>query len=238
MNIAVIFAGGMGTRMNTSDKTPKRFLEVCGKPIIVHTIEIFQNTSEIDAIVVSCIEDWIPHMKNLKEKYHLSKIKDIVPGGETGQMSIFHGLEAAEKIAGKDKKAIVLIHDGVRPVIDEDLILRNIENVKQHGSAITSSEAKETFVLVDDAGEVKQIPSRAHSKIAKAPQSFYLEDILKIQRLAIYEGVTDAIDSCTLMSMYHRPLSVVMGGYDNIKITTPDDYYMFTALYKSRQKKV
>ena len=209
MNIAVIFAGGMGTRMNTSDKTPKQFLEVCGKPIIVHTIEIFQNTSEIDAIVVSCIEDWIPHMKNLKEKYHLSK----------------------EKIAGKDKKAIVLIHDGVRPVIDEDLILRNIENVKQHGSAITSSEAKETFVLVDDAGEVKQIPSRAHSKIAKAPQSFYLEDILKIQRLAIYEGVTDAIDSCTLMSMYHRPLSVVMGGYDNIKITTPDDYYMFTALY-------
>ena len=132
----------------------------------------------------------------------------------------------------------MLIHDGVRPVIDEDLILRNIENVKQYGSAITSSEAKETFVLVDDAGEVKQIPSRAHSKIAKAPQSFYLEDILKIQRLAIYEGVTDAIDSCTLMSMYHRPLSVVMGGYDNIKITTPDDYYMFTALYKSRQKKV
>ena len=96
MNIAVIFAGGMGTRMNRKDNIPKQFLTVCDKPIIVHTIEIFQNTKEIDAIVVSCIEDWIPHMEDLKNSYNLDKIKkdtdiigehiekrnnDIIPSG-------------------------------------------------------------------------------------------------------------------------------------------------------------
>ena len=202
---------------------------------------------QIDAIVVSCIEDWIPHMEDLKNIYNLDKIKKIVKGGSTGQLSIYNGLEAAKEVSVEMRqgkflgnsdlnKDIVLIHDGVRPVIDSDLIVRNIENVKKYGSAITSSEAKETFVLVDDEGEVKEIPSRAHSKIAKAPQSFYLDDILEVDRQAISEGITNAIDSCTLMSMYGRGLSVVMGGYDNIKITTPDDYYMFTALYKSRLK--
>ncbi|MCD0010167.1 NTP transferase domain-containing protein, partial [Streptococcus agalactiae] len=111
MNIGVIFAGGVGRRMNTKGK-PKQFLEVHGKPIIVHTIDIFQNTEAIDAVVVVCVSDWLDYMNNLVERFNLTKVKAVVAGGETGQMSIFKGLEAAEQLATDD--AVVLIHDGVR----------------------------------------------------------------------------------------------------------------------------
>jgi len=233
MNIGVIFAGGVGSRMNSKEK-PKQFLEVHGKPIIVHTIEIFERVKDVDVIVVSCIEEWIPYMEELKYKFRLDKIKAIVPGGDTGQASIYNGLVAAESIS-KAEDTVVLIHDGVRPLINEELIEKNIQNVKQNGSAITCSVAKETFVIVNDHIEVEEIPSRAHSRIAKAPQSFYLRDILEVHRQALRDGVTNAIDSCTLMNQYGKKLSVVEGPYENIKITTPDDFYMFRALFDAKE---
>lgn len=233
MNIAVIFAGGSGTRMHSKDR-PKQFLQVHGKPIIVHTIELFERHSEIDGIIVACIADWIPYMEEMKYRYRLDKISRIVPGGETGQLSIYAGLQAAAEEYGRDNN-IVLIHDGVRPLIDEKVISDNIESVKMYGSAITCSEAKETFVLVDENEAVCNIPSRANSRIAKAPQSFYLDNILSAHERALSDGYNSMIDSCTLMSYYGYKLSVVHGPYENIKITTPDDFYMFRALYDARE---
>lgn len=232
MNIGVIFAGGVGRRMNTKGK-PKQFLEVHGKPIIVHTIDIFQNTEAIDAVVVVCVSDWLDYMNNLVERFNLTKVKAVVAGGETGQMSIFKGLEAAEQLATDD--AVVLIHDGVRPLINEEVINANIKSVKETGSAVTSVRAKETVVLVNDSSKISEVVDRTRSFIAKAPQSFYLSDILSIERDAISKGITDAIDSSTLMGMYNRELTIVEGPYENIKITTPDDFYMFKALYDARE---
>ncbi|AKI95782.1 2-C-methyl-D-erythritol 4-phosphate cytidylyltransferase [Streptococcus agalactiae] len=232
MNIGVIFAGGVGRRMNTKGK-PKQFLEVHGKPIIVHTIDIFQNTEAIDAVVVVCVSDWLDYMNNLVERFNLTKVKAVVAGGETGQMSIFKGLEAAEQLATDD--AVVLIHDGVRPLINEEVINANIQSVKETGSAVTSVRAKETVVLVNDSSKISEVVDRTRSFIAKAPQSFYLSDILSIERDAISKGITDAIDSSTLMGMYNRELTIVEGPYENIKITTPDDFYMFKALYDARE---
>ncbi|HGD0439491.1 TPA: 2-C-methyl-D-erythritol 4-phosphate cytidylyltransferase [Streptococcus agalactiae] len=232
MNIGVIFAGGVGRRMNTKGK-PKQFLEVHGKPIIVHTIDIFQNTEAIDAVVVVCVSDWLDYMNNLVERFNLMKVKAVVAGGETGQMSIFKGLEAAEQLATDD--AVVLIHDGVRPLINEEVINANIQSVKETGSAVTSVRAKETVVLVNDSSKISEVVDRTRSFIAKAPQSFYLSDILSIERDAISKGITDAIDSSTLMGMYNRELTIVEGPYENIKITTPDDFYMFKALYDARE---
>ncbi|HGA0338758.1 TPA: 2-C-methyl-D-erythritol 4-phosphate cytidylyltransferase [Streptococcus agalactiae] len=232
MNIGVIFAGGVGRRMNTKGK-PKQFLEVHGKPIIVHTIDIFQNTEAIDAVVVVCVSDWLDYMNNLVERFNLTKVKAVVAGGETGQMSIFKGLEAAEQLATDD--AVVLIHDGVRPLINEEVINANIQSVKETGSAVTSVRAKETVVLVNDSSKISEVVDRTRSFIAKAPQSFYLSDILTIERDAISKGITDAIDSSTLMGMYNRELTIVEGPYENIKITTPDDFYMFKALYDARE---
>ena len=233
MNTAVIFAGGSGTRMNSKDK-PKQFLLVHGKPIIVHTIEVFQNHSDIDAIVVVCIQDWIDHMAELQFRYRLDKIKKIVPGGATGQLSIFSGLEAAEEISQGDDD-IVLIHDGVRPLITPEELSLNIESVKKHGSAITCVKTKETVVLVNDEDKVVKVPDRAHSYVAKAPQSFRLKDILAAQRKAISEGYNNMIDSCTLMQQYGYETYCIIGNYENMKITTPDDFYTFRALYDARE---
>ena len=234
MKYTLIFAGGVGTRMNSKDR-PKQFLMVHGKPIIVHTIEIFEYHKEIDGIIVVCVEGWIDYMKDMQYRFRLDKIGKIVRGGETGQMSIYNGLAAAAEVYGNDSSNIVLIHDGVRPLIDEKIISDNIRCVKEHGSAVTCAPAKETFVLVDDSNCVSQVPDRAHSRMAKAPQSFYLNEILEVQKTAIAEGNTNMIDSCTLMRHYGKELYVVDGSYENIKITTPDDFYMFRALYDARE---
>lgn len=233
MNIGVIFAGGIGRRMNAKDK-PKQFLMVHGKPIIVHTIELFQNHDHIDGIIVVCLEDWIPYMEEMRYRYRLDKIGAIVPGGETGQLSIYSGLCAAEKVYGAEDN-IVLIHDGVRPLIDSKTIDDNIDSVLKYNSAITSIVAKETVILVDDENHVADIPRREQSRIAKAPQSFWLKEILETDRRAIAEGYTNMIDSCTLMRHYGKKLHVVIGPNDNIKITTPDDFYIFRALYDARE---
>lgn len=226
MNIAVIFAGGSGKRMNTVAK-PKQFLELNGKPIIVYTLEIFDNLSEIDGIVVVCIKDWIPYMQKLIRKFELSKIVEVVPGGNTGQDSIFNGLDAASRHFPDD--SIVLIHDGVRPLINEKAILDNIAKVKEAGSCITCIPATETFVVSQSDGSFV-IPSRADSLIARAPQSFVLKDILDAHNRARKEGRHDFIDSCTMMSHYGYKLATIIGPMENIKITTPTDFFVFRAM--------
>lgn len=233
MNIAVIFAGGVGKRMNSKDR-PKQFLLVHGKPIIVHTIELFEYHEQIDGIIVVCVNNWIPYMEEMKYRYRLDKIGKIVPGGETGQLSIYNGLCAAEELYGV-KENIVLIHDGVRPLINDKTITDNIESVKANGSAITCKLATETVILVDKDSKVCEVPSREASRMAQAPQSFWLNDILDVHRNALADGRKNMIDSCTMMRTYGKDLSVVIGPTENIKITTPDDFYTFRALYDAKE---
>lgn len=233
MNIGVIFAGGVGSRMK-SKGTPKQFLIVNGKPIIAHTIQIFQDSENIDAVVVSILEENIALMKKIVKDFNLNKVKKIVAGGRTGQLSIYNGLKAANSISNSEKD-VVLIHDGVRPLIDKDLINKNIESVNLYGSAITTSPAKETFLLVDEKKNVEKVVDRNNSYVAKAPQSFFLNEILEVQNDAISNNIFDAVDSSTLMGLYGKKLVIVEGPYENIKITTPDDFYMFKALFDARE---
>lgn len=233
MNIGVIFAGGVGSRMNSKDQ-PKQFLELYNKPIIIHTLEHFEINTEIDAVVIACIEEWIPYLERLLYKFRIDKVKKVVKGGTTGQLSIYNGLLAAKDIAGSEK-SIVLIHDGVRPLINPKLLSANIESVKQFGSAITAGIVKETIVVIDDKMEIEQVPSRDKSRVAKAPQSFWLDDILTVHNKALREGRTNAIDSCTLMKEYGKKLHMIDGPYENIKITTPDDFYTMRAILEAKE---
>ena len=230
MNIGVIFAGGCGTRMNTKSK-PKQFLDLNGKPIIIYTIELFDNHSQIDGIVVACIESWIPYLKKMIRKYEITKVVRIVPGGNSGQESIYNGLCAAEEFAKEknEKTSIVLIHDGVRPLITEETITDNIAKVKECGSCITTVPAIET-VIVDNHDGTLAIPKRSNCLMARAPQSFYLKDILEAHRRSQAEGKTEFIDSCSLMSHYGYKLGLVQGPMENIKITTPTDYFVLRAI--------
>lgn len=229
MNIAVIFAGGSGKRMNSVSR-PKQFLELHGKPVIIYTLELFDNHPEIDAICIVCLESWMNFLKKQLKKFEISKVVDIVPGGETGQDSIYNGLCSAERYASdKGENAIVLIHDGVRPLITEQTITENIRMVEENGNCITCIPATETFVVRQDDDSLN-IPSRSDSLIARAPQSFRLKDILAAHRKAISEGRHDFIDCCTMMSHYGYHLNTVFGPVENIKITTPMDFFMFRAM--------
>jgi len=227
MNIAIIFAGGVGRRMHTASK-PKQFLEYLGKPIIIYTLEVFDNHPLIDGIVVACVEEWIPFLEKIIKKFDIEKIKAVVPGGKTGQESIYNGLIAARDIT-RGNNDIVLIHDGVRPLINEKTITDNIETVQREGSCITCIPATETFIVTKSDGDL-EIPTRSNSMIARAPQSFYLKDILNGHEQAIVDGKNNFIDSCTLMHHYGYKLGKVIGPMENIKITTPTDYFVFKAM--------
>lgn len=233
MNIAIIFAGGVGKRMHAKDK-PKQFLMVHGKPIIVHTVEVFQNHSEIDGIIVVCVKDWIDYMEEMKYRYRLDKIGAIVQGGETGQLSIYNGLEAAAQIYGVEKN-IVLIHDGVRPLVSKKTISDNIISVKEYGNAVTCAPTKESVVLISEEGSIEEVVERNAARTAKAPESFYLKDILEASKESIEKGINNEIDSCTLMFHHGMKMHVVEGEYDNIKITTPEDFFTFRAIYDARE---
>lgn len=233
MNIAVIFAGGTGTRMNSKEK-PKQFLRMHDKPIIIHTLEKFQNNENIDAIVIACIKEWINYLSYLIDYYHISKVKKIVPGGETGQMSIYAGLNAAKEIS-YDNNAVVLIHDGVRPLINNDVINDNIESVIHNGLAITSVNVTETIMEVNDDKSIRYIPDRTHSRLARAPQSFFLDEILSVHNKALSEGKKDFIDSCTLMSYYGKKMYLIDGPIENIKVTTPQDFYIMRAILDAQE---
>lgn len=230
-NVALIFAGGSGKRMNTKSR-PKQFLELHGKPIIIYTLELFENHPEIDGIIVACIESWIPYLQKLLKKFELSKVVSIVPGGETGQDSICHALVEADRLYPKD--TLVLIHDGVRPLITEETISDNIRVAAEQGSCITCVKATETLVVLQPDGSL-QIPSRANSLIARAPQTFVLQNILKAHHQALEEKKHDFIDSCTLMSYYGYHMATVLGPSENIKITTPTDFYVFRAIEDVRE---
>lgn len=233
MNIAVIFAGGIGSRMKSKTK-PKQFLLMHGKPIIIHTLELFESHIEIDAIVVSCVEDWIPYLMDLIQKYNITKVKKIVHGGETGQLSIYNGLCAAEEVAD-GQKAIVLIHDGVRPLINAKTISDNIKSVEKNDSAITCVKVKETIMVVNEDDSIDYIPDRSHSRLARAPQSFWLNDIIDAHRKALKENKINFIDSCTMMQYYGKKMFLIDGPEENIKVTTPGDFYIMRAMLDAKE---
>lgn len=233
MNYALIFAGGTGQRMNTKNK-PKQFLELNSKPIIIHTIEHFENHPLIDGIVVVCLKDWIPYMNTLLKKFCIQKVITVVEGGDTGQHSIRNGLFALYENESVPKDAVVLIHDGVRPLINEEIITDNIECVKLNGNSVTVTPAIETIISVNENDEINEVMDRSVCRMARAPQCFILQDIVNAHNKADAESFS-AIDSAMLMSHYGATLHVVEGPPENIKITTPSDFYIFRAITEARE---
>lgn len=233
MNIAVVFAGGTGKRMNTRAK-PKQFLEMHGKPVIVYTLQHFEEHPEIDSIILVCLESWIDYAKKMVKTFGIRKVTDIVPGGATGQSSIFNGVECAYKNSNNDRD-IVLIHDGVRPMIDRDTITDCIASVRNYGSAITTTPAIETIFVDSTENKVGKIFNRSQCAMARAPQCFYLNELYEAHLKAQKERKFDFIDSAMLMQYYGRELHTVSGPVENIKITTPTDFYLFRALLDAQE---
>lgn len=219
--------------MNTKS-VPKQFLELHGKPVIIYTLERFDNHPEIDQIVLVCLEPWILYAKKLLAKFQITKVVDVVPGGKTGQESIYNGIVAAQRLSSSASD-IVLIHDGVRPMIDEETITSCLSCVRKNGNAVTTTPAIETIFINGQDGQVGDIFNRSKCTMARAPQCFYLKDIYAAHQKARAEGKMDFIDSAMLMQYYGAKLYTVDGPVENIKITTPMDFYLFRAMLDAKE---
>ena len=234
MNYALIFAGGIGNRMNSKAK-PKQFLEIHSKPIIIHTIEVFDSHPDIDAICVVCVSEWLDYMKKLVERFGIKKAKFVVEGGASALQSQYNGLKA---IADSEKPTdgdIVLIHDGVRPLIDEATITDCINAVKKYGSAITVAPAIETVIRVDEENMITDAVPRNDCQLARAPQCFYLKDIYALHDRARKDGTYNFVDSTSMMLHYGHKLHTVIGPAENIKVTNPADFYICRALLDAKE---
>jgi len=231
MTTALIFAGGTGVRMNTQAK-PKQFLELHGKPVIIYTLEHFENHPLVDNIIVVCLEDWINNLKHLLKQYGIEKVSQIVPGGEGGDISIYNGLKALESVCKEDD--IILLHDGVRPLINRELITANITKVMECDVSITVDKVTESVVQLNDEGSIVNMPPRKEMFSAKAPQSFRYGVIWDLHQRAQRDGIR-TIDSSHLCTVYGVKTHTVQSSAFNIKITTPADYYIFRALYEAME---
>lgn len=230
-NIAVIFAGGVGSRMGNS--IPKQFLEWNDKAIIIQTIEVFERVEAIDGVILVCKNEWIDYCKGLIKKANLKKVLSVVAGGSTALDSQYNGIKEIKRLF-ENEKVITLIHDGVRPLVTKETILKNIESVKKYGNAITVTPAIETVITINQTENVDRIIDRSKCRMAKAPQSFWLDDILKVHEESISEEKHNYIDSASMMMAYGYRLHIIEGEMENIKITTPSDYYMYLGISKER----
>ncbi len=233
MNIAIIFAGGSGVRMGAG--IPKQFLEIGGKPVVIHTLKIFQNHQDIDKIYISVLKDYIGYMKDLVDEYRITKTADVIAGGETAQDSIYNALKRVEEENPGD--SIVLLHDGVRPFVSSDVVSANIEGVKKFGNAITCTACYETIIMSKDGETVDAVPFRKETFAAQAPQSFYLKDIIAAHDVvrALPTRYDNMVDACTIFKSQGLDVHMVPGNRGNIKVTTPEDVYMFRALLQYKE---
>ena len=229
MNIGIIFAGGTGNRMGA--ELPKQFIMIEGKPIIIHTLQIFDNHPEIDAIYIASVEDYIDKLDSYIKTYGIKKVKGIVPGGDSALDSAYNALKAAEKDCPED--SIVLIHDGVRPRIPNELISQNIADVKDFGSSITCTLATETPIHSPSGDVIENIPPRHEVYMGQAPQAFYLKDILEAHenKRGTKEGYGKLVDSCNLYRSLGKEAHITIGNSDNIKATTPKDLAYLKTLF-------
>lgn len=233
MNIAIIFAGGSGVRMGSG--IPKQFLEIDGKPVLVHTLRLFQYHKKIDKIYLSVLEDYIPYAQSLIDEYRITKVAGVMAGGKTAQDSIYIALKrAAEE---NDGDSVVLLHDGVRPFVSYDVISENIRSVREKGNGITCTPCFETILLSKTGESVDSVPYRKETYAAQAPQSFYLKDIISYhdQIRASENGYENMVDACTIIKTLGIEAYMVPGNQGNIKITTPEDVYIFRALLQYKE---
>jgi len=229
-NIALIIAGGVGTRMHQD--IPKQFIHVHDKPVIVYTLEQFQKHPNIDAIEVVCLDGWHDLLRAYAKQFGILKLENIVSGGETGLQSIRKGLYDLQE-RYHDDDDIVLIHDAIRPMVSPDIISDNIRVCREKGNAITVVPCTSVILKTMDSVTSNDQVSRDNLKITQTPQAFFLNDIIAAHKEAITKGINDSIASCSLYVELGRELYLSLGEEKNIKLTTSEDIEIFTALLES-----
>ena len=231
MNIALITAGGNGTRMHQD--IPKQFLNVNNKPIIVYTMEAFQNHPDIDAIEVVCLDGWHQILEAYAKQFNITKLVGIVSGGNNGQESIKNGLDEINKKYSKDD--IVIVHDGNRPLVSEEIISDSIAKCLMYGSGIAAIPCVEAMLETDDRISSNKQISRDNLMRTQTPHAFKLEKLLWAHEEAEKMGIKNSVASCTLMLELGEKIYFSAGSEKNIKLTTPVDIEIFKALLNTQK---
>ena len=238
MNYAIILAGGSGQRMKQKGM-PKQFINAYGKPIIVYTLEVFEQIPTIDKIVIPCNKEWIEHMKELSEKYNITKAQYIISGGSDRTESIKAGLNAIESSLAEED--IVIIHDGVRPLVNMDTIEKNIEVVKKYGNAMTVKANIETVVVTNsETAQWEDFKKRSDTYTLTAPQSFRAKELITLLEEAEKLKDTAEIPLLDMSLMYAKlgkDIHLVVEEGNNLKITTPEDYYYLKSYLELQENK-
>lgn len=230
--IALIIAGGSGLRMQQD--IPKQFINVYDKPVIIHTLEVFQKHPNIDAIVVVCLDGWHDILRAYCKQFGITKLVSVVSGGHNGQASIKHGLlEINSRFNLED---VVLIHDANRPMVSEEIISDCLRISSEYGNAIPVIPCAEAMLITDDGiSSIEQI-NRDSLKRTQTPHAFTLSDILDAHKEAESKGIIDSVASCTLYIELGRKLYFSYGSEKNVKLTTPDDIDIFKALLNTKKQ--
>lgn len=231
MNVALILAGGSGSR--TEQSVPKQFLSIYDKPIIIYTLEAFQRHPQVDAIIVSCIEGWCDVLKGYAAAAGITKLKWVVEGGNNGQSSARNALMALENTCRAED--IVIIHDAVRPMISEEIITDCIAKAKEFGSGLSAVRCQETIMRTDDGESGEEGIDRNDIMRVQTPQAYQYGKALWAHKEALNRGITNAVYTNTLMLELGEELHFSYGSNKNIKITTLEDIDMFKALYVTRR---
>ena len=233
MKIAVILAGGTGSRMGIVDM-PKQFIEIYSKPVIVHTIESFEINDNIDAICVVCIKEWQNNLKIWLKEYDIRKVRWIADAGDSRQRSSLNALDAIKNDCTDDD--IVVIHDAARPLVSQRIINENIEKVKEYGACDTVVPAHDTVIRSVDGEYLESIPARKELYMGQTPQSFTYGIIRKSydDYYALPEDKRPVMtDDCGLVLNSGIKIGMAMGDKINMKLTTMEDLLLIKSLIRT-----
>ena len=229
--IAILIAGGVGKRMGQD--VPKQFLTIKNKPVIIYTLEAFQKHPDIDHIIVVCLKGWQTVLESYARQFNITKLESIVEGGEDGQASIKNGIDEAKRLHSEDD--IVLIHDGNRPMISEEIISDNIATCIANGNAIVTIPCTEVILKTEDHVISTGLLDRDRLVRTQTPQAFILKDILSAHEEAKKRNLPRTAASCALYEMLGRKIFFSAGSEKNLKLTTPDDIDIFESLLDIKQ---
>lgn len=234
MNIALIKAGGVGNRMGAG--IPKQFIEVMGKPVIIYTLEAFERHPNIDAIVVVCVDGWHEILRSYAEKYHITKLANIVSGGATSLKSIQAGLKAISHMYSRDD--IVLIHDGNRPMVSQDIISAVLAETQLHGAAVAAVMCTDE-VMENDGVHMVTEKYLDHKKLYRiqTPDAYRLGEVLDLFDAASEEQLTRLGATNVLMIDMGHKVYLAQGSEINIRLTTQEDIILFETLFMLNNQK-
>jgi 2-C-methyl-D-erythritol 4-phosphate cytidylyltransferase len=226
--VAIVLAAGEGKRMGSG--IPKQYMIIKSRPMVYHSLKTFQE-SEVDEIVLVTGEDEIEYCKKyIVDRYHFTKVKKIVAGGDERYKSVYRGLLAIEDAD------YVLIHDGARPMINQKIVSDSIFGAIRYGACVVGVPAKDTIKISDEEEYAKETPSRKNLWIVQTPQSFEYQMVKDSYEKLIASGDTTATDDAMAVEYYggHK-VKLIMGSYENIKITTPEDVRISKAFFRTRR---